>query len=97
MSVIEILRSEYPGDAAWARFVDVFRPAWRDWQDKNKYSKELGDEEIAMVLTASMGSSASDWFSQPCKALGGKVPIEVFSTEQHGKQIVRTLLMRMPR
>jgi len=97
MNVIDVLRSEYPGDAAWQRFVDVFRPSWKNWQDKSLYSKELGDEEIAIVLTASMGDRSTDWFNQPCKALGGRVPSEVLLTEQLGAQIVRTLLMRMPR
>jgi hypothetical protein len=97
MNVIDVLRTEYPGDEAWQRFVEVFRPAWEGWQEKSLYSKELGDEEIAMVLTTSMGYRSQDWFNQSCKALGGRVPSDVLLNEPLGKQIVRTLLMRMPR
>jgi hypothetical protein len=97
MNVIDVLRNEYPGDDAWRAFVDVFRSPWADWQEKNLYSKELGDEEIAMVLATSMGARSKDWFNQPCKALGGRVPSDVFENEPLGKIIIRNLVMRMPR
>lgn len=91
MNAIDVLGIEYPGDAAWQRFVDVFRPAWGHWREKGLYTEVLGDEEIAIVLTASMGSKSADWFNQPCKALEGRVPSDVLLTEQHGPQVVRTL------
>lgn len=97
MNTIDVLREEYPGDDAWQRFVDVFRPAWKDWLEKSLYLTDLGDDEIAVVLTATMGYRSKDWFNQPCKALEGRAPSDVLQNELFGKQIVRHLLMRMPR
>lgn len=97
MSAIDVLRNEYPGDEAWAKFVTVFRPAWDLWQDKKLHSSILGDEEIAIVLTASMGVQAVDWFSRPIGALGKKAPGDILKNEPMGLNIIRTLLMRMPR
>ncbi len=97
MSAIDVLRDEYPGDGAWHQFVSVFRPAWDLWQDKDSYSLALGDQEVAIVLTASMGIHAPDWFAKPCGALGKRAPIDVLKNEPNGINIIRTLLMRMPR
>lgn len=97
MSAIDVLRNEYPGDEAWHRFVMVFRPHWVTWQDKDSYLAKFGDEEIAVVLTASMGTYSIDWFDKPCGALGKRTPADVARNEVLGNVILRTLLMRMPR
>ena len=97
MSAIDVFRNEYPGDHAWREFVAVFRPAWQKWQDKDTYRLGLGDEEVAIVLTTTMGTYAADWFAKPCGALGKRTPIEVLTNERAGIVVIRTLLMRMPR
>lgn len=96
MIAIDVLRDEYPGDDAWRQFVSVFRQAWSLWEDKDSYSSTLGDQEIAIVLTTSMGALALDWFTKPCGALGKRAPIDVLKNEPYGINIIRTLLMRMP-
>lgn len=97
MNAIDVLRDEYPGDLAWKRFVEVFRPAWESFKDRDDCAQEIGDEEIAIVLTASMGGHAMTWFRRPCGPLGSRSPSDVLLSENRGKNIVRTLLMRMPR
>ena len=97
MSAINILRDEYPGDDAWQKFVAVFRPAWDSLQDKDSYRSSLNDEEIAIVLAASMGEHAPHWFNKPCGALNKRAPIDVLKNEPAGINVIRTLLMRMPR
>lgn len=97
MSAIDVLRNEYPGDEAWKQFVAVSRPTWDLWHDKKLHSSILGNEEIAIVLTASMGEQAVDWFARPIGALGKRAPSDVLKNELMGINIIRTLLMRMPR
>ena len=97
MAAIRILRDEYPGDKAWGRFVAVFRPSWDSRTDKEFYLGHLKDEELAVVLAGEMGRRAVEWFSSPAQALEGRNPLDVLTTEQSGLQILRTLLMRMPR
>jgi hypothetical protein len=97
MNSNDVLRDEYPGDAAWQRFVGVFRPAWNDIEDKGSYLEALKDEDLAVVLAVSMGSEATTWFNRACPALSGYSPSNVLSTYSSGLKVIRTLLMRMPR
>lgn len=97
MSAIDILRTEYPGDEAWSYFVNIFRPAWTAAGHSFSSFVELGDEEVAIVLTATLGVNAVSWFLRPCGALGRKTPSEVLNMEPQGLLALRTLLMRMPR
>jgi hypothetical protein len=97
MSSIDVLRDEYPGDASWARFVDVFRPSWELRSDKRYVADRFGDEEIAIVLMASLKEDALDWFSRPSGALGKRSPADILQNEAQGLTILRTLQMRMPR
>jgi hypothetical protein len=97
MDRLNVLRDEYPGDDAWRRFVDVFRPAWVERPDKGKVVSAIGDEEFAIVLVDSMGDRAIEWFSTPIGALDKRTPSDVLSNEPSGRTIIRTLLMRMPR
>jgi hypothetical protein len=97
MASIDVLRDEYPGDEAWRRFVDVFQPAWTGRVDKEPYREKLGNEDFAVVLTATMGGHALEWFNKPLGALGKRTPAEILQSEPSGDRILRTLLMRMPR
>lgn len=96
MSAIDILRDEYPGDDAWSRLVDVYRPNWQAAGYSFSSFAELGDDEVAIVLSATLGSDAIPWFFRPCGALGRKTPSEVLKSEPQGLVVLRTLLMRMP-
>ena len=97
MSVLDVLRDEYPGDDAWRKFVDVFRSDWTRREDKEFYISKFGDEEIAIVLSASLGLDAINWSDRPIGALGKRAPINVLTSDPSGTRIIRTLLMRMPR
>jgi hypothetical protein len=96
MNAITVLCDEYPGDSAWGRFVDIYRPTWHLCKDKGLYISKIGDEEIAIVLSASMGEHAISWFDKACGALDKRAPSDVMSNEILGSRILRTLLMRMP-
>jgi GGDEF domain-containing protein len=97
MGAIDVLLREYPGDHAWQNFVDVFRPAWAQQQDKAKYISALGGEEFAIVLTASMGDRSVAWFETPVGALEQRSPASVLKDEPSGRTILKSMLMRMPR
>jgi hypothetical protein len=97
MSAIKTLHDEYPGDEKWQEFVDVFRRDWSEMKERDLYIQELGDEEVAIVLTSAMGEKSVRWFSQPCGALEKRSPVDVFKNEKSGLLIIRSLLMRMPR
>ena len=97
MDAVQVLKDEYPGDAAWERFASTFRLCWERRADKGFYLEQLKDEEIAQVLSQEMGSRAISWFSSEIKALGGRTPEDVLLNEKSGLAVIRTLLMRMPR
>jgi hypothetical protein len=97
MSSLDVLRDEYPGEAAWQRLVAVFRPSWVGQQHKDELRALVGDEDIAIVLTAEMGEAVRDWLDSPCKAFSGKTPANVLKSEPFGAVIVKSLIMRMPR
>lgn len=96
MSVIYILRKEYPGDEAWKKFVSIFRPSWNSCGDKTTYLQALKNEELAVVLFATMGARSLDWFCTPVRALDNKSPEHVLSAEHEGLKILRSCIMRMP-
>jgi hypothetical protein len=96
MSVLDVLNREYPGDVAWWKFVDVFRPAWDARSDKLTQVEQFSDAEIAVVLTSALGSEAAAWFNARNNALGGRSPSDVLRNERFGHAIVRSLIMRMP-
>lgn len=97
MGSIRIMREEYPGDAAWNRFVAVFRSSWEICTDKEFYLCNFKDEELALVLAGDMGSQSIEWFSTPIRALENRSPADVLENEMSGLQILRSLLMRMHR
>lgn len=96
MSAIAVLRDEYPGDAAWQRFVSVFRAEWAERTNRPYFMATIGDEDVAIVLAASLGERAIAWFKTPIGALDKRTPAEVQKLPA-GNRILRTLLMRMPR
>ncbi len=97
MNVIDILRSEYPGDDSWSRLVDAVRPGWEAAGQGLSSFVELEDEELAIVLSATLGTEAATWYFRPCSALEQKSPSEVLKTGPRGLVVLRALLMRMPR
>lgn len=96
MNQRNILSDEYPGDAAWRRFVTAFCGAFEVRQDQSACLAGISDQEIAVVLAARMGAQGINWMQDPCRALDDKTPREVLESGESGKKAVRTLLMRMP-
>lgn len=96
MAAIPILIEEFPGEAAWQRFVDVFRSGWIEVADKPAWLAATGDEEIAIVLSVSMGEKALTWLDRPVGALDKLAPQTVLDTVPAGVTAVKSLLMRMP-
>ncbi len=96
MAAIPVLIDEFPGTAAWQRFVDVFRPGWAEVADQSAWLNAVGDEEIAIVLSVAMGEKALAWMDRPVGALDRLSPRTVLETVPSGIKAVKSLLMRMP-
>jgi hypothetical protein len=97
MSAIAALRDGYPGYAAWKRFVNVFRLEWEQRGDRDLYREMFGDEDLAIVATASLSAHTAEWFNMPIGALDMRTVADVLKNEPSGIIIVRSLLMRLPR
>jgi len=95
MSDLDVLITEYPGDAAWRNFVEVFQPAWVERPDKEKFTSTIGDTDLAVVLAGTLDGHASSWFERPIGALKGRSPREVLREYPNGEFALRTLVMRM--
>jgi hypothetical protein len=96
MSSIETLIDEFPGDAAWAKFVSVFKASWDGFKGKEKFADEIGHEEIAVALHAKMGTAAINWMQQPIGALDKKSVRQVLADCSSGETAIKSLIMRMP-
>ncbi len=96
MSAIDILIDEFPGNNQWLQFVDVFREAWKQVSDQPRFAREIGNEEIAIVLNARMGHDAIAWMKQPIGALGNRSAQAVLRDHPSGEIAVKGLIMRMP-
>lgn len=96
MAAIPTLIEEFPGEAAWQRFVEVFRPGWAAIDDKPAWRAAAGDEDIAIVLSVAMGEKALAWLERPVGALDKLAPRVVLATVPLGVKAVKSLLMRMP-
>jgi hypothetical protein len=97
MSSLTSLLIGYPGEPAWQRLVDVFRPAWSGRGDHEALLVAVDDDEsIAIVLDASFGNRSLAWFEQPVKALEGHTPKQILNDYAGGKIILKSLLMRLP-
>ena len=93
MSVLEILRSEYPGHEAWEKFcLAVSGVHFPDMLEVTV------DRDIFAVATRKIGSAdkACEWLQKEIPALDGKTVNQVFEFEHNGREIVRSLLMRLP-
>jgi len=96
MNEVEVLIDEFPGDEAWLSFVQVFRPVWENVSDKERLVREIGNEDIAIVLNATMGHDAIEWIKQPIGALDQQSVLQVLKNSSHGEMAVKSLIMRMP-
>jgi uncharacterized protein (DUF2384 family) len=96
MSAIETLLADYPGDDAWTEYRKVFQSAWLEIKDKDRFLKSLHNEDLAAVLSVTMGAHAIDWFCSPISALDGESPYSIVKRHPFGLTIVKSLLMRMP-
>ena len=96
MNAIDVLIDECPGEEAWSSFVEVFRSAWENVSDKDNLVREIGDEDIAIVLNARMGYDAIAWVKQSIGALEQKSVLQVLKAGPSGKTAVKSLIMRMP-
>ncbi len=96
MNALDVLVSEYPGDAAWRHFVEVFQPAWAVRPGKDKFLAAIGNTEMAVVLAAILDDQAVPWFDRTIGALDGRSPREVLRNDPNGETALRTLVMRLP-
>ena len=96
MNALDILVDEFPGEEAWLSFVEVFKPAWENLMDKDHFVHEIGDEDIAIVLSARMGDDAITWVRKPIEALDQKSVLQSLAAGSFGETAVKKLIMRMP-
>ena len=96
MSAIDILIDEFPGENTWLKFLSVFNTSWADFKDNEKFAKQIGNEEIAVVLHAKMGTAAIQWMQQPIGALDRQSARQVLTTHPLGEMAIKSLIMRMP-
>ena len=87
---VEILITEYPGDAAWRRFARTYPPAAHP-------NLGVEDESLARVLATEMGERAVEWLSHPIRALDNRSAADVLANHPQGLMAVRSVVMRMPR
>src|SRR5262245_39242082 len=78
---IAVLAAEYSGDRAWSEFARAVGAS---------------DDEIESVATALMGSEGADWLDRPRPAFEGQSPQFILAGELNGRNIVRSLMMRLP-
>ncbi|NKI72796.1 DUF2384 domain-containing protein [Collimonas pratensis] len=96
MSTLKILENEYPGDAAWRKFVLGAGTNQHASPSLAHLLDEKIDAELSAVLISTFGASAEDWLTNPCDALQRRTPIDVLRSEPEGLKILRSVLMRMP-
>lgn len=92
MTSIDVLRDEYPGDAAWDRYVDAV----------GKMSSPLRaiptldglDLATSQVIYSLLGEKAQSWWISPVRALDDFSPFVTLRDNPAGRRILRTLLMR---
>ena len=96
MTALQILKDEYPGDAAWQNYVAAFSIKWKTISDQKKFVDKFGDYEISVVLSSLLGERSLAWFDRPINALENLSPADVLKNIQGGKVIVRSLIMRLP-
>ena len=91
------LEKYYPGDEAWEQLCHCFNEFWEACQFKSELVFALsGNEDISIVVFASVKEDALTWITQPIPALDGVAPVDCFSSEDKIMRL-KTMLMRMPR
>ena len=96
MSALQILKDEYPGEAAWQNYVAAFLVGWKAIPDQKKFIDKFRDYEISVVLSSLLGERSLTWFDRPIGALENLSPADVLKNDRNGKVIVRSLIMRLP-
>jgi hypothetical protein len=97
MDSTKALIEEFPGDQAWDVFASAVQQECTDKVEVGHLVQELADDKIATTLVSTLGGNARVWLDTPCKALDNLRPIDVFRHAITGPQIIKALLMRMPR
>lgn len=97
MDSTKVLIEEFPGDQAWNVFASAAQQEGLDKVEVEYLAQELADVKIAATLVSMLGGNARVWLATPCIALDNVRPIDVFRRDRVGPQIIKTLLMRMPR
>lgn len=97
MDSTKALIDEFPGDQAWDVFALAVQRQGMDKIEIEHLAQELADFKIATTLVSMLGSNARMWLATPCKALDNARPIDIFRGDKTGPQIIKALLMRMPR
>lgn len=91
------LENYYPGDDSWHRFAMLFADEWANCLFKDELLSALNDnEDIAMVIYASVRQNALQWIDESVPALNSITPRECMKTED-GRKRLKTMLTRMPR
>lgn len=88
-----ILYKEFPGDEAWAKFVESF-PMF----NSNALEVSEVESDIVRVLYWKKGNNIQrviEWLSKPIPALNDLAPKALLGSKD-GERVLKTLLMRMP-
>ena len=93
MGTLKTLREEYPGHKAWEEFVSCFEAEF----SPEVFALQI-DIDICAVVTGKIGraDSAVKWLRTEIPALDGRSALQVFTSEVEGREIIRSLLMRLP-
>lgn len=92
-----MLETYYKGDEAWQVFVSAFEEHWEKCYFKEELIGALnGQEDIALVVYASVKDRWKSWIDQPIPALDGLSPHDCVKNQILLRRL-RTMLMRMPR
>ncbi|MGE8100868.1 hypothetical protein [Pseudomonas fluorescens] len=93
---MEQLEDDYPGDAEWQDFVDLYNKVYLD-DDARTLAKALnGNLDMAVVLNGKRGLEEGLWWiEQQVPALGNIRPADCLKNQKLIKRL-RMALMSMP-
>lgn len=75
-------------------YASRFNQRWKMCTIQDDLLQMTGDEDIAKVLWAALGCSVKNWICESAPALGGKRPVDCFSTRM-GREDLKALLLLM--